>query len=103
MRIVKFNVGNIYDKDVGYRPVAGDAVLLNVFPRDTFPCGNVALALKKGKKRILVKGFVEAVPNSSPEFGLTWEWYFKPKNENQLEKLKKSLKLNEKTLIFAHY
>ena len=52
------------------------------------PLGKVALSIKIKKGRKLVLGTIEAVPESSPEYGLSWNFLFRPKNQYQVDKLK---------------
>lgn len=48
--------------------------------------GTIALSVKKGKKRILIKGRIDAEVDSTQMFGLEYKWFFRPK-ENHLNKL----------------
>ena len=55
------------------------------------PLGKVAISVKiKKGKRLLVLGTIEAVPESNPQYGLSWNFMFRPKNQHQIDKLKNS-------------
>jgi len=49
-----------------------------------WPLGKVVLSLKDGKKRRLVKGFIDFEADDDKDFGLSYKHYFKPRNIKRL-------------------
>jgi hypothetical protein len=75
------------DRTRFYRIFDSDSYDVQCWPRESIPSGKLSVSIKIGKKRKLVAGKMDAIPESCPGLPLMWRYVFKPNNPKKMNAL----------------